>query len=186
MITFGSPGVMAQLRRATLHDDAGIRELHLATLPEAEREVFAALSANLLAEATVPKTLTWVAETDGEIIGHVAFSPVTIGDGEPGRGYILSPLAVHPGAQRQRLGTRLVETGLAYLAERGVAVVFVYGDPDYYSRFGFEATLAEGYAAPYPLAYPFGWQARALAGSDALPSTGALTCVASLSDPALW
>ncbi|MEL7363893.1 MAG: N-acetyltransferase [Bacteroidota bacterium] len=177
---------MAQLRSATLHDEAAIRALHLAAFPEAEREIIAALSAALLTETTTPATLTLTAEADGGIVGHVAFSPVIIGDGEPGEGYILSPLAVHPGTQKQRLGSRLIETGLAHLTERGVALVFVYGDPAYYGRFGFDAKLAEDYAAPYPLAYPLGWQARALVALNALPSAGTLTCVAALSDPTLW
>ncbi|MEL6442755.1 MAG: N-acetyltransferase [Bacteroidota bacterium] len=177
---------MAQLRPATVHDEVGIRALHLAAFPEAERDTIATLAADLLAEQTTPETLTLVAEADGEIVGHVAFSPVTIGDGEPGEGYILSPLAVHPDAQRQRLGSQLVETGLAHLAGRDVALVLVYGDPAYYGRFGFDATLAKEYAVPYPLAYPFGWQAKALVERDVLPPSGTLACVAALNDPTLW
>ena len=44
----------------------------------------------------------------------------------------------------------------------GVNVVFVYGDPKYYGKFGFSAEVASAYSPPYELQYPFGWQAVAL------------------------
>ncbi|WBY17200.1 N-acetyltransferase [Erythrobacteraceae bacterium WH01K] len=73
---------------------------------------------------------------DKDIIGHVAFSPVSI-SGAPGQWYQLAPISVMPMRQKSGIGSRLVEAGLAQLAERGAAGVALVGDPAYYSRFGF-------------------------------------------------
>ncbi|MEZ6065774.1 MAG: N-acetyltransferase [Planctomycetaceae bacterium] len=118
------------------------------------------------------------------MVGHVGFSPVT----DPMHsfvGYILAPLAVRPEFQRQGIGTAVVEAGIQQLVEQGVDIVFVYGDPAYYARYGFEPASAASFHAPYPLQYPFGWQARCLTASAKLPAAATLTCVA-LRDPALW
>jgi putative acetyltransferase len=77
-----------------------------------------------------------LAEERGEIIGHVAFSLVTI-DGQPGTWYGLGPVSVTPVRQRQGIGTALIETGLAQLRDLGADGCVLLGDPAYYSRFGF-------------------------------------------------
>jgi putative acetyltransferase len=48
-----------------------------------------------------------VAEMEDEVVGHVAFSPVTVSDEMPGR-YGLGSVAVLPEAQRQGTGTSMV------------------------------------------------------------------------------
>jgi putative acetyltransferase len=88
-----------------------------------------------------------LAEVGGEVVGHVALSPVTI-DGQAGHGRWLglAPLAVAAGHRRRGLGRRLVEHALAAAAERHADLVFVLGRPDYYAGLGFEE------------AAPLGWQ----------------------------
>jgi putative acetyltransferase len=81
-------------------------------------------------------TISLVAEIDGRVVGHIAFSPVTISDGSIGW-YGLGPVSVLPEYQKQGIGKSLVNKGLSMLKEldgRGCAVV---GDPNYYERFGF-------------------------------------------------
>lgn len=73
---------------------------------------------------------------DEAIIGHAAFSPVTISDGTPGW-YGLGPVSVIPLRQRVGIGSMLIEKGLEGLRERGAGGCVVLGDPGYYSRFGF-------------------------------------------------
>ena len=68
----------------------------------------------------------------------------------------------------------------------GVNVLFVYGDPQYYGRFGFRTDAAKQYTAPYRLQYPFGWQAMALDDGCTTSSSGIIACVTSLCDPSLW
>ncbi len=72
-------------------------------------------------------TLSLVAQVDGEIVGHVLFSPVT-----PGKGLGLAPLAVKP-AHQNGIAAALVREGL----ERCSGYVVVLGEPAYYRRFGF-------------------------------------------------
>jgi putative acetyltransferase len=81
-------------------------------------------------------TLSLVAEESGRIIGHVAFSPVSVGSSE-GRWFGLGPISVTPKRQRQGIGRRLVRRGLEFLETGGSAGCALIGDPNIYGRFGF-------------------------------------------------
>ncbi|WP_321878847.1 GNAT family N-acetyltransferase [Paraburkholderia bannensis] len=83
-----------------------------------------------------------VAEDRGELVGHVALSPVTLSDGSTGW-FGLGPISVAPARQREGIGGRLIERALDALRERQAAGCVLLGDPDYYRRFGFtpEPTL---------------------------------------------
>ncbi|ENM5935776.1 N-acetyltransferase [Vibrio mimicus] len=84
------------------------------------------------------RTLSLVAcDDEGEIIGHVMFSPVTV-DGEDLNWQGLAPLAVKEEYRHQGIGAELVKEGLSSLGELGYPACVVLGDPAYYSRFGFE------------------------------------------------
>jgi putative acetyltransferase len=83
-------------------------------------------------------TLALVAEDDGAIIGHIAFSPVLI-DGRSLEWHGLAPLAVRPDRQNCGVGGNLVREGLARLAALGSKGCVVLGNPAYYQRFGFAA-----------------------------------------------
>lgn len=91
--------------------------------------------------------LSLVAETGGEILGHVAFSPVTLEGGEDGW-FGLGPVSVHPDRQRRGIGTRLIEAGIAELHLRGARGIVLVGDPAYYARFGFERDPRLAYPHP--------------------------------------
>jgi putative acetyltransferase len=88
-----------------------------------------------------------VAEHEGTVIGHVAFSPVSVATGAIGAG--LGPLAVLEAHRRQGFAARLVEEGLAACRAGGVGWVVVLGDPAYYSRFGFQLATAFGLTDEY-------------------------------------
>ena len=81
-------------------------------------------------------TLSLVADDAGEVVGHVAFSPVRIG-ADHGGWFGLGPVAVRPDRQRQGIGSQLIHAGLATLKHQGAAGVVLIGDPAYYTRFGF-------------------------------------------------
>jgi putative acetyltransferase len=83
-------------------------------------------------------SVSLVAEDGGEIVGHVAVSPVSISAGATGW-YGLGPVSVLPARQGRGIGSRLVESALAALRRRGVGGCVVLGDPAYYRRFGFAA-----------------------------------------------
>ena len=82
-----------------------------------------------------------VAEQNGEIVGHVAFSLVEV-DGVEENWYGLGPVAVRPGKQRHGIGVDLIKAGLDQIKLLGAAGCVVLGDPDYYARFGFKVDPA--------------------------------------------
>lgn len=81
-------------------------------------------------------TLGLVAQDGGQILGHIAFSPVLI-DGRGQGWHGLAPLAVRPDRQNAGIGTSLVREGLAQLIGLGSAGCVVLGSPDHYAHFGF-------------------------------------------------
>ena len=173
-------------RAATNLDRDDIHSVHWSAFAEGEREVVSKLAVNLLAEEATPQTISLVAESEGIVVGHVAFSPVTIDNDRNFRGYILAPLAVKPDFQKRRIGSKLIESGMQQLLKMGVNILFVYGDPEYYSKFGFSADVADRYTPPYKLQYPFGWQAIVLNKCNIAKSSINIACVTSLCDPELW
>ena len=126
-------------------DSADVRELHRVAFGEAG-EVVADLVDDL---RTDDDTFSLVAEDDGAVVGSVLFVPGLL---DARRRLVpvrtLSPLAVLPGRQRQGIGSALVRAGLREMADRGVPVVFVEGDPAYYRRLGFVAGAGLGFRRP--------------------------------------
>jgi putative acetyltransferase len=82
-------------------------------------------------------TVSLVAEADGRVIGHIAFSPVTISDGAR-NWYGLGPVSVLPEYQRRGIGSALIREGLSRLKALGAGGCCLVGHPAYYRRFGFE------------------------------------------------
>lgn len=175
-----------RIRTATSLDREGIRSVHLGAFPVGENQLVATLAVNLLSEDSEPETISLVAEVEGAVVGHIAFSPVVAEASTDLLGYILAPLAVKPEYHKAGIGSQLVESGIALLSTTAANVLFVYGDPTYYGRFGFSAQSATRFIPPCGLQYPFGWQARVL-HEEGLPRQAVkLSCVPSLCDPALW
>ena len=69
-------------------------------------------------------------------MGHIAFSPVSIGQHLTGW-YGLGPVSVDPEHQRKGIGSALINEGFKKLKERHANGCALIGDPNYYSRFGF-------------------------------------------------
>ena len=174
------------IRVATSLDRGCIRSVHWSAFAETERELVSRLAVNLLSEKATPPVISLVAEFEGIVVGHAAFSPVTLGHNENLQGYILAPLGVKPDYQKRGIGTKLIESGMDRLSSLGVNIVFVYGDPEYYSKFGFSVDAARRYIPPYHLEYPFGWQSITLNEFSISESSIKIACVTSLCDPALW
>jgi putative acetyltransferase len=112
-------------------DEDGIRRVHNAAFPSPleSRLVDALRGVGRL-------TISRVAAIEAEIVGHIAFSPITINDSIVGLG--LAPLAVAPSFQRQGIGSILLLDSLGECAANGVGLIVVLGEPSYYSRFGFK------------------------------------------------
>lgn len=96
-------------------------------------------------------TLSLLAEEAGDILGHVAFSPVTIGGADTGW-FCLGPVAVAPEHHGKGVGAAMIREGLMRLQAGGAKGCVLLGNPDYYSRFGFtveSGLLFNGESSPY-------------------------------------
>jgi putative acetyltransferase len=110
---------------------AGFRTLAISN--HTEQFIIAAL------RAAKALTVSLVAESDGRVVGHVAFSPVTISDGTR-NWYGLGPVSVLPEYQRKGIGKALILEGLARLKALNAQGCCLVGHPDYYRKFGFKNT----------------------------------------------
>ncbi len=102
-------------------------------------------------------TISLVTEVDGRIVGHIAFSPITVSDGTT-NWYCLGPVSVLPDYQGHRIGTAMVKNGLALLKSMGGKGCVLVGLPTYYIRFGFEnhpQLILEGTPQEVFVAKPF-------------------------------
>lgn len=86
---------------------------------------------------TADPILSLVAEEQGEIVGHIMFSPVTLSAHNELKIMGLGPLAVIPAQQEKGIGTALVQKGLEECRQLGYGAVIVLGHPWFYPRFGF-------------------------------------------------
>jgi putative acetyltransferase len=90
-------------------------------------------------------TLSLVAVKDGQIVGHITFSPVRIeSPGSSFEAIALAPMSVLPAYQRQGIGSKLVRAGLKDCRQLGYDIVVLVGHPNYYPRFGFIPARPKG------------------------------------------
>jgi putative acetyltransferase len=133
------------VRRTRPGDERAIRSVH--------EQAFGGPRVAHLAEALQRSPagadgLSFVAESNGEVVGHVLFTrslldaPRRLVDVQ-----VLSPVGVVPG-QGRGIGSRLIRHGLQVLAERDDPLVFLEGSPDYYPRFGFRPGGELGFRRP--------------------------------------
>lgn len=102
-------------------------------------------------------TISLVAEIDRQVVGHIAFSPVTISDNTTGW-YGLGPVSVLPNYQSQGIGKALINEGLSLLKDMGAQGCALVGYPNYYKRFGFQnypELIYEGIPQEFFLILPF-------------------------------
>ena len=97
-------------------------------------------------------TISLVAEIDGQVVGHIAFSPVTMSDGTKDW-YGLGPVSVHPNFQRKGYGKALIREGLSRLKDLNAKGCCLVGHPEYYPQFGFENTEGLIYEGVPPEAF---------------------------------
>ncbi len=129
-----------EIRKARAQDYGAIRRVHdLAFGQVDEGNIVAVLS------RTCHERVSLVAVSDGDIVGHILFSPVTVGAGERRiKGMGLAPMAVLPDFQNQGIGSLLVEEGIRQIKQTGYPYIIVLGHAHYYPRFGFERASIHG------------------------------------------
>ena len=111
-----------------------------------------------------------------KVVGHIAFSPVTVSEGSPGW-YGLGPISVLPELQRQGIGKSLIREGLSSLKLLGAKGCVLVGDPGYYEQLGFRSPpdlVIEGVPQENVLVLPFGESKTSgtVAFHDAFAATG--------------
>ena len=131
-----------QLRHETTNDIAAIEAVTIAAFADAPHtshtEQFIVRALRDASELT----LSIVAEEHGQVVGHVALSPVTITNdhGHKAKGWCgLGPISVLPQRQGHGIGSRLMEQALSELRAMQAEGCVLLGEPAYYGRFGFQA-----------------------------------------------
>ena len=134
-----------RIRPAAEGDAAAIRAVLIAAFPGSGE---ADLVERLAADGDL--VFGFVAIDEGEVVGYAAFSRmVVLADELRVPALALGPIAVAPDRQGRGIAGRLIECGLAAANGRGIAIVFVLGEPELYGRFGFRAQTAAPFASPY-------------------------------------
>ena len=124
------------IREEHAGDVAAIRDVHDRAFGRAgEGQLVDALRAG---GATL---LSLVAVAEDQIVGHIFYSPASIGEI---RGAGLAPVGVLPEHQRRGLGHALIEAGNQRIRDTGCPFIIVLGHPDYYQRFGFTPASRHG------------------------------------------
>ncbi|HYC56570.1 MAG TPA: N-acetyltransferase [Candidatus Binatia bacterium] len=136
---------MPTLRNYRDHDFEAVLRVHACAFPtRAESDLVAALIQERQARVSL------VVEYEGELAGHVLFSPVTVDERSDVTGGLgLAPLAVLPRFQRVGLGSLLTRRGLARAREAGNGFAVVLGSPSFYTRFGFRPAAQSGLRCIY-------------------------------------
>lgn len=130
-----------QIRHETPDDIAAIEAVTIAAFADAAHTSHTEQFIVRVLRANNQLTLSLVAEEQGQVVGHVALSPVTITDDhghEASDWYGLGPISVMPDKQGQGIGSHLIKQALTELRTCKAAGCVVLGEPAYYTRFGFQ------------------------------------------------
>lgn len=138
------------IRRETPADALATELLHDTAfdVPPGRRESLErSLLRDLRAEGSVLDELTFVAELDGDVVGHVVCSRGSLAEAPC---VALGPISVRPDHQQQGIGAALVMSVVASAERIAAPVVVLLGDPDYYGFFGFVPASRLGISSPGP------------------------------------
>ena len=161
------------------------RDAFTHTEGEQEGAVVSELARNML-QMTAPKELrVFVARTNNQLVGCIFFSRLLYPN-DARTIWLLSPVAVVSGFQKQGIGSGLIQHGLQQLKEEGSDAVFTYGDPNFYERIGFVCVSETFAQAPFKLSMPQGWLAIPLSSTQLSPMRGSSKCVEAISQAQYW
>ena len=136
--------MLIEIREERADDVAAVRNMNRRAFgQDQESNIVDALRANGAA------LLSLVATLDDRVVGHIMYSPLTIGGNVTGAA--LGPMAVFPEHQRQGIGTKLVKVGNQKLKDAGYPFIIVVGHADYYPRFGFRPASEHGITCEWDL-----------------------------------
>lgn len=151
---------------------------------ESEGLVIGNLAYELLTGTDQHDLYGFIASQDEQIIGSIVFTRLVFES--EANAFLLSPVAIHTGHQGKGIGQKLIRFGINQLKERGVGLVFTYGDPNFYSKVGFNPISEKLAKAPLKMTYPEGWLGQSLVGEAFEPIIGNSYCVEALNNPEYW
>jgi putative acetyltransferase len=134
------------IRRERSTDIAASRAVQVAAFHDGDGEPVEAGLLDKLRECDgwLP-ALSWVAEIDGQIVGHNVCT----------RGHVnnvpcvgLGPIGVMPKFQHSGVGSALMHAMVGAADAGGEPLIALLGSPAYYSKFGFVPSADRGIAAP--------------------------------------
>lgn len=151
---------------------------------ETEGKLIGAFVSDLISTTEQKDLIGFVSSSGESSVGCIFFSRLVVPSGQ--EAFILSPVAIATSEQGKGSGQQLINYGLNYLKSLGVELVFTYGDPDYYSKAGFNPISETIVKAPLKLSQPEGWLAQSLNRSPIKTMPGASKCVEALNSQELW
>jgi putative acetyltransferase len=156
------------IRRARDGDWAAIPEVHRTAFGDEGDDVARrVVELRERADLYVPE-LSFVAEEDGSVVGHVMNTWNRIEKTEE-RVLQLSPLGVLPEYQRRGHGSELVRTSLDAVRSAGEPLLLVERNPAYYGRFGFVRADKVGLLPPPEALHDWAVQVAILDSEAKLP-----------------
>jgi putative acetyltransferase len=153
-----------------------------------DSEEEAKLVSNLLEDPSAKPYLSLLAFKENRAVGYILFTRAKLKPSAPISISLLAPLAVIPSAQRQGVGTALIQHGLQVLSDSGEDLVFVLGHTEYYPRFGFKPAGKQGFDTPYPIAEKNAdaWMVLPLSPRIVDKYSGKVICADQLNKPEYW
>ncbi|MEO0538311.1 MAG: N-acetyltransferase [Cyanobacteria bacterium P01_A01_bin.123] len=143
----------------------------------------------LLDDSSAQPALSLLAWEGDRAVGHILFTAARLTETHNTASIsLLAPLAVIPEAQKQGIGTQLIERGFQLLSQAGVELVFVLGHPTYYPRHGFKPAGRLGFETPHPILeeQATAWMVQALRPNLLGIVSGKVVCADALNQPEFW
>ena len=170
------------------NDVAEIERLFIKTFADSEGqsegEIIGRLVSNFMSSTDKSDYYCFVARDADQIIGCIFFSRLTFEYGP--NTFILAPVAVRTDFQGRGIGQQLIRFGLEALSMNGVELTMTYGDPEFYSKVGFQVVTEAEIPPPLRLQHPEGWLAQYLKSARIRPIKGKSSCVEALNKPEYW
>ena len=171
------------------HNDAAeIERLFIKTFSDsegqAEGKMIGRLTRDFMSGTPADDLYCFVARENEKIVGCIFFSRITFKSEI--KAFVLAPVAVQTEHQGKGIGQGLIQFGLATLSKNGVDLAITYGDPNFYSKVGFQSVTEAVIPAPIPLQHPEGWLAQSLKGNAIKSIKGKSSCVEALNKPEYW
>jgi len=151
---------------------------------QSEGMVIGNLTSDIMTITDTQDLYGFIATENEHIIGSIFFTRLTFESED--NAFLLSPVAIHTDYQGKGIGQKLINFGIDHLKKNKVGIVFTYGDPNFYSKVGFNQITEKTAKAPFKLSQPEGWLAQSLVGDKVEPIAGNSFCVEAFNKPEIW